>query len=120
MQKDLSQKRLKEQRVVEEMIRLYCHKTHHSAKGQLCPECKALLEYAQKKSEKCPFMKNKSFCSACAVHCYSAEMREKIRTVMRFSGPRMLLYHPFLALWHLKVTIEQKNQKNRQKGNKKA
>ena len=29
------------------------------------------------------------------------EMREQIRQVMRFSGPRMLLYHPVLAVWHL-------------------
>jgi hypothetical protein len=27
-------------------------------------------------------------------------MREKIRAVMRFSGPRMLLYHPITAIRH--------------------
>ena len=35
-------------------------------------------------------------------------MREKIRAVMRFSGPRMLLYHPVLAVRHL---IEQQREK---------
>ena len=48
-----------------------------------------------------PFMKEKTFCANCKVHCYKPEMREKIRKVMRFSGPRMLLYHPALAVWHL-------------------
>jgi hypothetical protein len=28
-------------------------------------------------------------------------MREAIRTVMRFAGPRMLLSHPILALFHV-------------------
>jgi hypothetical protein len=28
-------------------------------------------------------------------------MREKIKEVMRFSGPRMLLYHPLDAFRHL-------------------
>lgn len=27
-------------------------------------------------------------------------MREEIRRVMRFSGPRMLFYHPVQAIWH--------------------
>lgn len=37
-------------------------------------------------------------------------MREKIRQVMRFSGPRMLLYHPVLANWHLVCSIREKEQ----------
>jgi hypothetical protein len=28
-------------------------------------------------------------------------MRETIRAVMRFAGPRMLSAHPRLALWHI-------------------
>jgi hypothetical protein len=28
-------------------------------------------------------------------------MRERIRSVMRYSGPRMLLRHPVLSVWHL-------------------
>ena len=39
-------------------------------------------------------MESKTFCSNCRVHCYCPDMREKIRMVMRFSGPRMLFYHP--------------------------
>jgi hypothetical protein len=35
------------------------------------------------------------------VHCYRAQQRERIRRVMRYSGPRMLLAHPLLALLHL-------------------
>lgn len=106
-------KRKKEQRVVGEMIALYCHKQHGTDKRSgLCAECKELLSYAQTRSEKCPFMEEKTFCSNCRVHCYRADMRERIRAVMRFSGPRMLWYHPILALWHV---ISAKLEKNRLK-----
>lgn len=33
------------------------------------------------------------------------------RQVMRFSGPRMLLYHPLLAIWHLECSMKEKNKK---------
>ena len=38
------------------------------------------------------------------------EMREQIRRVMRFSGPRMLLYHPVLAVWHLICSRKEKKK----------
>lgn len=108
-------KRKKEQRVVEEMIRLYCRKNHEGydkKAGRMCPACQQLSEYARARSEKCPFMEQKTFCSNCRVHCYKPEMREKIRQVMRFSGPRMLLYHPVSAVWHLVCSLrEKKTQK---------
>ena len=100
----VEKKRQKEQYVVEEMIRLYCRKNHPKEKrqeGQMCPDCQRLSDYAKQRSQKCPFMEEKTFCANCKVHCYKPEMREQIRQVMRFSGPRMLLYHPVLAVWHL-------------------
>mgnify|MGYP000009389462 FL=1 len=109
----VEKKRQKEQYVVEEMIRLYCRKNHlkeKRQKGLMCPECQDLLNYARLRSKKCPFMKEKTFCANCKVHCYKPEMREKIRQVMRFSGPRMLLYHPVLAIWHLVCSIKEKKK----------
>lgn len=37
-------------------------------------------------------------------------MREKIRQVMRFSGPRMIFHHPVAAVRHV---IETKKEKKR-------
>ena len=102
--KDLRSKREKEKAMVSEMIALYCRKKHKTKRGQLCTQCAELTEYARQRSEKCPFMENKTFCSNCHVHCYKPEMREQIRQVMRFSGPRMVLYHPVMALEHLLST----------------
>lgn len=105
-------KRDKEQRVVGKMITLYCRKKHKDKwNGELCPECIELLDYARIRAEHCPFMEEKTFCSNCKVHCYKPEMREKIRTVMRFSGPWMLLYHPVLTVWHLICSTKDKKRR---------
>lgn len=107
----IEKKRIKEQYVVEEMIRLYCKKNHEgSQKKELCTECQELLEYAKLRSQKCPFMENKTFCANCKVHCYKPEKREQIRKVMRFSGPRMLFCHPILAIWHLICSMREKRK----------
>mgnify|MGYP001635955887 CR=1 FL=1 len=98
-------KREREKQVVALMISLYCRKKHHTLKGRLCPECEALLSYAHLRSDRCPFMKTKTFCSNCQVHCYKPEMREKIREVMRFAGPRMLPRHPLMVIDHMSCSI---------------
>lgn len=103
-------KREREKKTVALMIRLYCRKKHGTGRRELCPECQALTEYAMLRSDKCPFMETKTFCSNCKVHCYQPKMREKIREVMRFSGPRMLLYHPVMAVRHV---VESKKEKKR-------
>ncbi|MCI6813567.1 MAG: nitrous oxide-stimulated promoter family protein [Lachnospiraceae bacterium] len=112
MAKDKKSKQEREKMIVAQMIALYCRK-QHKADG-LCPECARLEEYARLRTDKCPFMETKTFCSNCRVHCYLPEMREKIRKVMRFSGPRMILYHPALAIRHV---IESKKEKQRLKNN---
>lgn len=106
---DVQTKREREKKMVSQMIRLYCKRKHHT-KGILCPECVALKAYARARSEKCPFMETKTFCSNCRVHCYKPEMREKIREVMRFSGSRMIFHHPIAAICHV---IETKKEKKR-------
>ncbi len=88
----------REKKVVGLMIRLYCRKKH--GKG-ICTACRELLDYAHKRLDCCKFGNAKTSCQKCPVHCYKPEMRERIRTVMRFSGPRMILYHPIAAIRHL-------------------
>lgn len=107
--KSIESKREREKKMVSQMIALYCRK-NHGTKDTLCPECAALNLYARQRSDKCPFMETKTFCSNCKVHCYKPEMREKIRMVMRFSGPRMIFYHPVAAIRHM---IEMKKEKRR-------
>ena len=80
------------------MISLFC-RLHHSQSQ--CSDCQRLLNYVLERLDKCPFQEGKTTCAKCPVHCYKPEMREKIREVMRFSGPRMIYHHPILAAQHL-------------------
>lgn len=81
------------------MIRIYCHDVHAEDDG-LCDGCAALLAYATRRLDRCVFGDGKPTCAKCTVHCYSAALREQVRVVMRYAGPRMLWRHPVLALRH--------------------
>ena len=109
MKKDTASKREKEKETVSLMIKLYCRKNHNTKSG-LCKECAELDSYSKMRSDKCPFMETKTFCSNCKVHCYKPVMQEKIRKVMRFSGPRMIFYHPVMAVSHLIQTKKEKRK----------
>jgi len=89
----------REGNTVAVMIAFYCRK-HHLADG-FCTQCEELLEYANERLEKCPFGERKTTCAKCPVHCYRLEMRQRIRAVMRYSGPRMIYKHPVMAIRHL-------------------
>ena len=82
------------------MIKIFCRAHHHPVEA-LCTQCWELSEYAEKRLAACPFQEEKSTCTKCSVHCYKPSMREQIQKVMRFSGPKMILHHPFLAVAHL-------------------
>ena len=43
-------------------------------------------------------------------------MREKIRVVMRYSGPRMLFHHPILTIKHM--VEERKDKRMKEKAEK--
>lgn len=105
-----------EKKVVGLMIRMYCRRhcrrngqacrtgrTHQGGRSgsPLCPECAALLDYALRRLDSCRFGNDKPSCRKCPVHCYRADMRERIRTVMRWAGPRMIFHHPLAATRHL-------------------
>ena len=93
----------RERRTIEAMSEIYCHAQHGTRGAELCADCRELRDYAVQRLDRCPFQETKSTCANCAVHCYKPDMRERVRAMMRFAGPRMLLYHPILAIWHLWV-----------------
>ncbi len=57
----------------------------------VCAECAELLSYAEQRRALCP-KDPKPFCSACDTHCYKPAMRELMRDVMRYAGPRSILH----------------------------
>ena len=95
-----SRRMARERATVAVMIRLACRARHGTREG-LCAECRELQAYADARLDRCPFQDGKPTCANCLVHCYKPEMRERIREVMRFAGPRMLKQHPVLAICHI-------------------
>ncbi len=91
----------REYKTIREMISLSCRERHGTKKGELCPACQELLTYAKARLDKCPYQKVKPTCALCPIRCYKPAMRERIREVMRYAGPRMLRRHPILAIRHL-------------------
>jgi len=81
------------------MIQIWC-RDQHKSKG-LCDECRVLLEYSLKRLDKCPYLSKKPVCAKCTIHCYTTDKRDQIRQIMRYSGPRMFLRYPVLAISHL-------------------
>ena len=83
------------------MVSIYC-KAHHSQQtGIPCDYCQAFLVYATARLTRCPFGEKKTTCGNCLIHCYNKTMKKQVKEIMRYSGPRMLLAHPFLALLHI-------------------
>lgn len=106
---NVNEKREQEIVVVAKMVEIYCHSNKHTKKG-LCQECSSLLEYAKGQVKKCPHMEEKTFCSTCKTHCYRPEMRDKIKQIMRYAGPKMLLHHPILTVKHGINTLKEKRE----------
>lgn len=90
----------REQKTVDLMIELYCRERHKSI-NELCLNCQKLKDYAHLRLEKCPYQEKKTTCAKCPTHCYQKTMREKIREVMRYAGPRIMQHHPVLAMLHV-------------------
>lgn len=83
------------------MISIYCRNKHTSPTDGLCSECLAVEKYAHLRLEKCLFGDEKPTCEKCPVHCYKTDLRIQMQAIMRYSGPRMIFYHPLTALKHL-------------------
>lgn len=93
-----------EKATVRAMVRIFCRGNGHEGHAEedgFCASCRALLDYSHERLDRCAFGGEKPVCAQCPIHCYRSDRRDEIRSVMRFSGPRMLLSHPWLALRHM-------------------
>jgi hypothetical protein len=90
----------REAKTMDVMVAMYCHDLHGTPNGH-CEECRELMEYAKGRLERCPFQEGKTTCAKCPIHCYRPALRERMRAVMRHSGPRMLWRHPIMTIFHL-------------------
>ena len=103
----------REAKTLEAMGEIYC-KAHHVGAAQaeghkLCCECAAVLDYAIERSKRCP-QERKCNCEDCHIHCYKLQMRQRIRAIMCYAGPRMMWKHPVMALRHMRKKFNARNR----------
>lgn len=87
----------REKKTIQKMVSLYA-RSHPENNAD---EYQKLIEYAYKRLDKCRYGENKPACKQCPIHCYQPAKREEMKKIMRWAGPRMLIYHPILAISHL-------------------
>lgn len=88
----------REKRTIEFMIAFYCkHKLHSDV---ITDDYAQLLKYAQARLDKCVFGDKKGTCKNCPIHCYKKDMRQRMKEVMAWAGPRMFFYAPLLSISH--------------------
>lgn len=93
----------RENETVLVMAAIYCRAKHGGVRRDndgLCQECRAVYDYAVSRTMSCPMGEKKTTCAKCPIHCYEPEMREAVRAIMRYAGPRMIFHHPIMALRH--------------------
>ena len=86
--------------VINTMIDVFYKNKKHKKEYTII-EIEELKNYCASKIHNCPVMVKKTFCSSCEIHCYDSNHRAFIKKIMRYSGPRMLFYHPILLIKHV-------------------
>lgn len=110
----LTAKERKDLKVLALFTSVYCQAQHasnlaplHGLPSQLhvlqryqcCKECADFLYYAIERRLRCP-VDPKPSCKHCQVHCYRAGHQEKVREIMRYSGPALIKRGRLDLLWH--------------------
>ena len=92
-----------ELKTIKLMTIIYCQAHHQGCvcDDDLCDDCAAFIKYAEQKLDRCVYGELKPACKTCPIHCYKPDQKEQARLIMRYSGPRMLMKHPILAIKHL-------------------
>ena len=97
---------LQDEETVRTMTKMYCRAHHADAAEEdgLVPSCRACAEYAIARTRACP-KQHKGNCDDCEIRCYNPAMREQIRQIMAYAGPRMMFTHPVMAVRHLRKKL---------------
>ena len=96
-----SKRLIREKTTIHALLLIYCAHHHRVESDQLCTKCKTVFDYAIKRLSACPFQGQKPTCANCTIHCYNSDMQDKVRKIMRYSGPRLIFKHPILAIYHI-------------------
>lgn len=113
-QQALTRKERKDLKVLALFTSVYCAAHHQAERAPIeslpsaldhlrrylcCSECRDFLLYAIDRRLNCP-LEEQPNCKHCHLHCYRKGHREKVREIMRFSGPALIRKGRLDLLWH--------------------
>ena len=92
----------KDRKTLEAIGRIYCQAHHEGPRDAagLCPSCRGTVDDTLARTTSCPYG-HQANCQDCDIHCQRGEARDRIREIMRYAAPRMLLRHPLMTLDYL-------------------
>ncbi len=100
----------RDRKTLEAMGSIYCL-AHHAGAGKdasgLCDECRSVIDGTLARTESCP-SGHALNCQDCPVKCNRGVQGERIRAIMAYAAPRMMLRHPILSLSYLKKKLAAK------------
>lgn len=99
----------KQKKTIELMVKLYCKK-NHGTENDVCAECREILDYAMVRVSNCRYGENKPNCGDCKTCCYKKDMKNKMINIMKYSGPRLLIHNPKVAIEHIIDKFRYKQQ----------
>ena len=94
----------REKQTVQKMIELYCR--HRLKQNTIPEEYQQLIVYAHTRLGHCRFGEDKPVCKKCPIHCYAPKERQQIREVMRWVGPRMMVFAPETTIIHGGISVK--------------
>lgn len=99
----------KDLKTLEAIGRIYCSAHHDGEKDAagLCPSCREAVDATIARVEACPFG-HEGNCQDCTVHCQRGEAQQRIREIMAYSAPRMLLRHPAMTARYLAKKLKRR------------
>ena len=101
----------KDRRTLEAMARIYC-RAHHDGEQDaagLCPTCRETVDATLARTVACPFGHELN-CQDCEIHCQHGDAQARIKEIMAYAAPRMLLRHPLMTAEYLRKKLNSRRK----------
>ena len=97
----------KDRATVEAIGRIYCKRYHREASKDvsgLCESCRRAVDLTVDRAQACP-NNHEENCEDCAIKCQRGDDQKRIKEIMRYSAPRMLVRHPLMTIEYLRKKL---------------
>ncbi|MDO4501664.1 MAG: nitrous oxide-stimulated promoter family protein [Coriobacteriia bacterium] len=90
-------------RTLQAIGSIYC-RAHHADQPKdqagMCPECAATIAFTHDRAASCP-NGHQGNCQDCSIKCNRGDQQQRIKAIMAYAAPRMLVRHPLMTLEYL-------------------